>query len=44
MQLYLYFLLENDHTPTLVSCGQQLPCVVKLNRGYDVGCRKETQT
>lgn len=40
MWLYLYFLLEDDYTSTLVSCGQQLACVVKLNRGYDVRCKK----
>lgn len=40
LQLYLYFLLEDDYTPSLVSCGQQLPCVVELNSRYDVRWKK----
>lgn len=35
---YLYFLLEDDHTPTFVPGGEQLPCVVKLNRGDNIRC------
>lgn len=34
---YLYFLLEDDDAAALVSRGQQLPCVVELHRGDDVG-------
>lgn len=40
LQLYLYFLLEDDYTPSLVPCGQQLPCVVELNSRYDVRWKK----